>query len=85
MAEVNYIRPQEGYQLKTLATPADIVIGGGAAGVGKTFTLLLEPLRYKDVEGYGGVILDAQARRLLPKVRYVIQVSLLIWRLRQRC
>ena len=64
MAEVNYIKPQEGYQLKTLASPADIVIGGGAAGVGKTFTLLLEPLRHKDVEGYGGVIF----RRTSPQI-----------------
>ena len=39
-----------------LSSAADIVIGGGAAGVGKTFTLLLEPLRHKDVEGFGAVI-----------------------------
>lgn len=64
MAEVKYIRPQEGYQLKTLSSPADIVIGGGAAGVGKTYTLLLEPLRHKDVEGYGGVIF----RRTSPQI-----------------
>ncbi len=49
------IRPQEGYQMMALSSPADIVIGGGAAGVGKTFALLLEPLRYKDVEGFGSV------------------------------
>ena len=37
--DVNYIRPQEGYQMKFLSSEADIVIGGGAAGVGKTFGL----------------------------------------------
>ena len=66
MAEtaIKYIRPQEGYQMKTLSSPADIVIGGGAAGVGKTFTLLLEPLRHKDTDGYGGVIF----RRTSPQI-----------------
>ncbi|MDR2274367.1 MAG: terminase family protein [Sphingobacterium sp.] len=61
---VKYIRPQEGYQMKTLSSSADVVIGGGAAGVGKSFTLLLEPLRYKDIEGYGGVIF----RRTSPQI-----------------
>lgn len=57
MAEtkINRIRPQEGYQMMSLSSPADIVIGGGAAGVGKTFALLLEPLRYKHVQGFGAV------------------------------
>ncbi len=41
--------------MMALSSPADIVIGGGAAGVGKTFALLLEPLRYKDVKGFGAV------------------------------
>lgn len=58
MAEVKYkvIRPQPGYQLKALSSPADIVVGGASAGVGKTYTLLLEPLRHKDVPRFGGVI-----------------------------
>lgn len=30
---VNVIRPQEGYQIDFASSPADIVIGGGAAGV----------------------------------------------------
>lgn len=53
--KINRIRPQEGYQMMSLSSPADIVIGGGAAGVGKTFALLLEPLRHKDVDGFGAV------------------------------
>ncbi|MDR1504466.1 MAG: terminase family protein, partial [Prevotella sp.] len=56
MAGINKIRPQKGYQMMALSSSADIVIGGGAAGVGKTFTLLLEPLRHKDVKGFGAVI-----------------------------
>lgn len=67
MAESNikYIRPQDGYQLEFAASPADICIGGGAAGVGKTFSLLLEPLRHKDTEGFGSVIF----RRTNPQIR----------------
>lgn len=64
MAETKIIRPQEGYQIKTLSSNADIVIGGGAAGVGKTFSLLLEPLRHKDVKGFGTVCF----RRTSPQI-----------------
>lgn len=39
------IAPQPGPQEEFLATPADIAIYGGAAGGGKTFAILLEPLR----------------------------------------
>lgn len=42
--------------MTTLASPADIVISGGAAGLGKTFTLLLEFLRHRKVADWGGVI-----------------------------
>ncbi len=62
--EVKYIRPQEGYQMMALSSPADIVIGGAAAGVGKTYTLLLEVLRHKDVPGFGSVIF----RRTSPQI-----------------
>ncbi|WP_288446540.1 terminase family protein [uncultured Chryseobacterium sp.] len=67
MAESNHniIRPQEGYQLDFASTSADICIGGGAAGVGKTFSLLLEPIRHKDVPGFGSVIF----RRTNPQIR----------------
>lgn len=40
------ISPQPGAQEKFLASKADIAIYGGAAGGGKSFALLLEPLRY---------------------------------------
>lgn len=59
------IEPQEGYQTKALSSPADIVIGGAAAGVGKTFTLLLDPLRDISNKNFGGVIF----RRTSPQIR----------------
>lgn len=59
------VRPQEGFQMKFLSSPADIVIGGSAAGVGKTFALLLEFLRNIEVDGWGGVIF----RRTGPQIR----------------
>jgi predicted phage terminase large subunit-like protein len=40
------LRPQLGAQEKFLASPADIAIYGGAAGGGKSYALLLEPLRH---------------------------------------
>lgn len=58
-------QPQKGYQLSALSSSADIVIGGGAAGVGKTFTLLYEYLRNKDVNNFGAVIF----RRTSPQIR----------------
>lgn len=45
-----------GYQQIALSSKADIVIGGAAAFVGKTFALLLDPLRHVTVPGFGGVI-----------------------------
>lgn len=50
------IKPQPGYQSIALSSPADIVIGGAAAFVGKTFALLLDPLRHIHLPGFGGVI-----------------------------
>lgn len=50
------IRPQPGPQERFLASSADIAIYGGAAGGGKTYAILMEPLRYKDVKEYRAVI-----------------------------
>ncbi len=50
------IRPQPGPQETFLATSADIAVYGGAAGGGKTWALLLEPLRHIDNQNFGAVI-----------------------------
>lgn len=65
MAEIKIVRPQKGYQEKVLSNSADIIISGAAAGVGKTFGLLLDPLRDIHVPGFGGVIF----RRTSPQIR----------------
>lgn len=64
MAEIVEIRPQPGPQLDMLSCSADICIMGGAAGVGKTWALLLDPLRYIHVPSYGAVFL----RRTYPDI-----------------
>jgi len=51
------IRPHPGPQERFLSTPADICIYGGAAGGGKSYGLLLEPLRHVfTIPGFGGKI-----------------------------
>lgn len=40
------LRPQEGPQEQFLSSSADIIIFGGAAGGGKSYAVLLEPLRH---------------------------------------
>ena len=50
------IRPQQGFQIQALSTPADIAILGGAAGVGKTFIELLEPIRHKNNKNFDAII-----------------------------
>lgn len=55
-AERIEIGPQPGPQTHFLSTPADIALYGGAAGGGKSFALLLEPLRHWNNPLFGGVI-----------------------------
>lgn len=57
--------PQPGPQQQFLASPADIAIYGGAAGGGKTWALLLEPLRHVRNPLFSAVIF----RRNLTQVR----------------
>ncbi len=56
MGRIIRIGPQKGPQEKFLATSADICIYGGAAGGGKTFGLLLEPIRHMNNKNYNAVI-----------------------------
>lgn len=64
MVEARVIQPQKGYQMMALSSSADIVIGGGAAGAGKTFSLLLDPLRDIHVSEFNAVIF----RRTTPQI-----------------
>lgn len=57
------LRPQE-RQEEFLASSADITIYGGGAGGGKTWSLLIEPLRNINVPGFGAVIF----RRSIPEI-----------------
>lgn len=50
------IGPQWGPQTQFVGSYADIVIYGGAAGGGKTYGLLLDPLRHYNNGLFGGVI-----------------------------
>ena len=59
------IRAQAGPQEAFLSSPADIAIYGGAAGGGKSFALLLEPLRHIGNSQFGAVIF----RRTLADVK----------------
>lgn len=58
------LKPQPGFQTDFLSSSADIVIGGGAAGAGKSFALLMEPLRHINNKKFSGVIF----RRTFPQI-----------------
>ncbi len=58
------IRPQPGPQTEFLSSPADVVVYGGGAGGGKTWGLLLEPLRHVGNKKFAAVIF----RRTYPQV-----------------
>lgn len=50
------IRPQKGAQEDSLACPADILIMGAGAGTGKTWTLVVEPLRHVDKKDFSAIL-----------------------------
>jgi predicted phage terminase large subunit-like protein len=58
------IRAQPGPQSQALSSPADILVLGGARGGGKSWTLLVEPLRHIGNPDFGAVIL----RQTFPQI-----------------
>lgn len=60
-----YIDIQPGFQNDFLRSEADIVIGGGAAGTGKTFSLLIDYFLDVNSKNWGGVIF----RRTYPQIK----------------
>lgn len=58
------IRPQKGPQEAFLSTPADVAFYGGSAGGGKSFALLMEPLRHIGNPQFSAVIF----RRTSPQI-----------------
>jgi predicted phage terminase large subunit-like protein len=59
-----HIGPQKGPQEQFLSTTADIAIYGGAAGGGKTFALLLEPLRHHNNPRFGCVCFRRNSKQV---------------------
>src|SRR5262245_41212120 len=58
------IKPQPGFQERTLECDADILINGGGAGPGKTFALLMEGVRHHKVKKFTCTIF----RRTFPEI-----------------
>ena len=64
-------RPNEGPQTEFLAAPEQEVLYGGAAGGGKSYALLADPMRYFDNKHFSGLLL----RRTNDELRELIQKS----------
>lgn len=62
---IREIRPQPGPQGVFLSSSADIAIYGGAAYAGKTFALLMEPLRHIHDETFRGVIFRRESTQVM--------------------
>lgn len=56
MSNIIRLASQPGPQTVFCGTPADIAIYGGAAGGGKSYGLLIDPLRHYNNSDFGGII-----------------------------
>lgn len=64
--DVVEIKPQPGRQTQFLASPADITVYGGSAGGGKSYGLILDPLRYVlDNPKFSAVIIRQTFSRIM--------------------
>ena len=63
--------PNEGPQTEFLAAPEKDVLYGGAAGGGKSYAMLVDPLRYAHKKAHRALIL----RRSIPELRELIDKS----------
>jgi len=59
------IKPQPGPQSQFLASSADIVFYGGAAGGGKTWATIVEPLRHIHVPGFTAALIRESYRQIM--------------------
>lgn len=58
------LRPQQGYQDRIASCNADISVGGGAAGAGKSWSAVFEAVRHIGVAGFSAIIF----RRTYPEL-----------------
>ncbi|MEL7314493.1 MAG: phage terminase large subunit [Cyanobacteria bacterium J06559_3] len=65
MPEAITLKPQKGPQEKFLSTNADIIIYGGGAGGGKSWSILMEALRHMANPGFNAVFF----RRTYPQIK----------------
>ena len=63
--DVKRLAPQEGPQMEFLASDADITVYGGSAGGGKSYGLLLAPVRYMNIPRFNCTIF----RKTSPQIR----------------
>ncbi len=63
-SDIVHVGPQPGPQVMFLTTSADIAIYGGSAGGGKTFGLLMEPLRHFQNAKFGAVIFRRTSKQV---------------------
>lgn len=68
-------KPNEGPQTDFLAAPEQEVLYGGAAGGGKSYAMVADPVRYFDNPKFKGLLL----RRTTEELRELIQVSKMLY------